>query len=166
MFGKVKQLRRAGKCLSDHDIARSEFERARCVSSWPVSSWRTSATQIPKRRIADASPVRRKAGHHARSRHAVQGRGATTGRRQAGVHLGVAVRRTQKSHLKGGFSASDYGILRNYFVFAELNFLMKNQHRLINAGARSRNRTGTPLLARDFKSRVSTSFTIRAARGF
>ena len=36
----------------------------------------------------------------------------------------------------------------------------------MDAGARSRNRTGTPLLARDFKSRVSTSFTIRAARGF
>ena len=31
-------------------------------------------------------------------------------------------------------------------------------------GARSRDRTGTPSLARDFKSRVSTSFTIRAAR--
>ena len=31
------------------------------------------------------------------------------------------------------------------------------------AGARSRNRTGTPFRARDFKSRVSTSFTIRAA---
>jgi hypothetical protein len=34
----------------------------------------------------------------------------------------------------------------------------------MNSGARSRDRTGTPLLARDFKSRVSTSFTIRAAR--
>jgi hypothetical protein len=31
-------------------------------------------------------------------------------------------------------------------------------------GARSRNRTGTPLQAGDFKSPVSTSFTIRAAR--
>jgi hypothetical protein len=31
-------------------------------------------------------------------------------------------------------------------------------------GAPSRNRTGTPLRARDFKSRVSTSFTIGAAR--
>ena len=31
-----------------------------------------------------------------------------------------------------------------------------------NLGARNRNRTGTPLRARDFKSRVSTSFTIRA----
>jgi hypothetical protein len=34
----------------------------------------------------------------------------------------------------------------------------------MNTGARSRDRTGTPLRARDFKSRVSTSFTIRAAR--
>jgi len=30
-------------------------------------------------------------------------------------------------------------------------------------GARSRNRTGTPFRARDFKSLVSTYFTIRAA---
>ncbi len=30
-------------------------------------------------------------------------------------------------------------------------------------GARDRNRTGTPFLTRDFKSRVSTSFTTRAA---
>src|SRR4051812_37354019 len=37
---------------------------------------------------------------------------------------------------------------------------------LINkcAGARDRNRTGTPLRTRDFKSWVSTSFTTRAAR--
>src|SRR5512143_80773 len=31
-------------------------------------------------------------------------------------------------------------------------------------GARNRNRTGTPSLARDFKSLVSTNFTIRAKR--
>lgn len=36
-----------------------------------------------------------------------------------------------------------------------------NQLELLR-GARNRNRTGTPLRARDFKSRVSTSFTIRA----
>ena len=34
----------------------------------------------------------------------------------------------------------------------------------MSVGAPSRNRTGTPLRARDFKSRVSTSFTIGAAR--
>ena len=31
-------------------------------------------------------------------------------------------------------------------------------------GARNRNRTGTPVKARDFKSLVSTNFTIRAGR--
>lgn len=32
-------------------------------------------------------------------------------------------------------------------------------------GARDRNRTGTPFLARDFKSLVSTNFTTRARTG-
>ena len=32
-------------------------------------------------------------------------------------------------------------------------------------GARSRNRTGTPVKAQDFKSCVSTNFTIRASNG-
>ena len=32
----------------------------------------------------------------------------------------------------------------------------------LKLGARSRNRTGTPVRARDFKSLVSTYFTIRA----
>lgn len=36
----------------------------------------------------------------------------------------------------------------------------------LQIGARNRNRTGTPFPARDFKSLVSTCFTIRACRYF
>ena len=40
--------------------------------------------------------------------------------------------------------------------------LYSNYKEIIECGARGRNRTGTPLRARDFKSLVSTNFTTRA----
>ena len=58
--------------------------------------------------------------------------------------------------------------LRNRASFAELagtiKIVVTISVKCMCAGARSRNRTGTPLQAGDFKSPVSTSFTIRAAR--
>ncbi len=52
--------------------------------------------------------------------------------------------------LVSSLSYREVAFCRNYCLIREL------------PGARNRNRTGTPFLARDFKSLVSTCFTIRA----